>query len=128
MVSRSIKIVKLPDGTTAFKPDVVNATPGQPLGANVDDTLTWDNQTKENHWPVAIEPPLFLTDDISPGDVSDPIFIIPSSLKYCCRHHPWEQGRIIVSQSSVRMMASSPAGAGRPKRKAAGRKRKAGGK
>jgi len=99
-----IKIVKLPNGTVAFQPDVPGAKPGQPLGVNEGDIVRWNNRTDQAHWPVAIAPPGFLTKDIPAGQVSDPFFQIPSgamSITYRCLHHPQEHGAIVVVSQIV---------------------------
>jgi hypothetical protein len=53
----SIKIVPAEPPTTdvpaAFVPDLSGAQPGAPLTAQVDDIVTWNNTTNEDHWPVA---------------------------------------------------------------------------
>jgi len=93
---RSITIVELVDGTAAFQPDVPNAKPGQPLGVNRGDNVTWNNRTNKAHWPVAVDPPGFLTNDIPAGKVSQPTFSVDHTVKYQCRHHPKEEGFIVV--------------------------------
>ena len=103
--ARSIKIVELEDGTVVFKPDISSAQPGQPLGANAGDIVTWNNRTNQAHWPVAIDPPGFLTNDIPAGEVSNPIFNIQGPVKYRCQHHPQEQGSIVVPASATKQGA-----------------------
>jgi plastocyanin len=92
----SIKIVKLANQTVAFQPDVPGAQPNQPLGVNVGDNITWNNRTNEAHWPVAIAPGGFLTNNIPAGEVSDPIFNVQTTVTYRCLHHPQEHGMIVV--------------------------------
>jgi hypothetical protein len=94
--SWAIKVVKLKNGKVAFQPDVPGAKPGQPLGVNAGDNITWNNRTNQAHWPVAIGSPGFLTNDIPAGQVSDPIFNVQKSVAYRCLHHPQEQGMIVV--------------------------------
>ena len=127
---RSIKIVKLADGTVSFQPDVSGAQPGQPLGANAGDNITWNNRTDEAHWPVAIDPPGFLTNDIPAGEVSEPIFNIEGPVKYRCQHHPFEQGSIMVPASAIRRGATPGVRLAGSKRGRASskRSRKSGGK
>ena len=44
----SIKIIDLGNGTVTFQPDLPGAKPGQPLGANTGDLVTWNNTTKQD--------------------------------------------------------------------------------
>jgi hypothetical protein len=92
----SITIVKLADGTVAFKPDIPGAQPSQPLGVVAGDLVNWNNQTNEPHWPVAIAPPGFLTNSVPAGQVSDPIFMVQQTVTYRCLYHPQEHGTIVV--------------------------------
>jgi hypothetical protein len=56
----SIKIVPPEQPTTdepaSFAPDLIGATPGTLLETQVDDIVTWNNTTGEEHWlwPVAV--------------------------------------------------------------------------
>ena len=107
----SIKIVPNPSG-------VANA-PGrfEPLEANLDDIVSWNNTTKDEHqpWPtdsnyqplnVTPDSPEYLSDEISPGQPSaaydlimpatvDPVTGI-GTLYYYCKCHPAEHGTIKV--------------------------------
>jgi hypothetical protein len=48
----SIKIVPAPaGGGAAFQPDVQGAKPGDPLNAQQDDLVSWNNTTQETHQP-----------------------------------------------------------------------------
>lgn len=89
----SIKIVVLPNGTTAFQPDVPGAQPGQPLGVNSGDLVTWNNTTNVAHLPVMTGP---LCDPIPAGNVSDPIFQA-KTITYVCQYHNNEKGSIVIS-------------------------------
>jgi hypothetical protein len=42
---RSIIIIQLDKDTVTFQPDRAGAQQGQPLGANTDDDITWNNTT-----------------------------------------------------------------------------------
>lgn len=101
--SWSIKIVKLPNGKVAFQPDLPNAQPGQPLGVNKGDFVTWNNETDEDRHPVATSgsPPPYLTEDIPAGEVSDPIFKVSqnagTTITYVLAGDSSVQGSIVVS-------------------------------
>jgi plastocyanin len=97
----SIEIVRLSNGTVAFRADIPGAKPGQPLGVTAGDLVTWNNRTKKAHWPVAIAPAGFLTNDIPAGKVSSPIVTIGNTVTYRCLHHPQETGAIVVVDDLV---------------------------
>jgi hypothetical protein len=115
----SIKIV--PAGTgggAAFQPDVRGAKPGDPLQAQQDDLVTWNNTTQETHQPwqtdsnyqplsdawVNAHPDLYMSDAIpaqrssSPAyDVAQPSTFAPPqgaqppnswTIYYFCKTHP----------------------------------------
>jgi hypothetical protein len=65
------------------------------------DLVTWNNRTRKAHWPVAIAPPGFLTNDIPAGQVSSPITAIQNTVTYRCLHHPQETGAIVVVDDLV---------------------------
>jgi hypothetical protein len=116
----SIKIIPNPKPTpgapAAFVPDLIGAKPGDPLNAQSDDLVSWNNTTNDEHWPWPVtfavplnEDPnalqgtqigLFLCNKI-PGDSSSkPLFSVPElagTITYCCRNHPEERGTIIVT-------------------------------
>jgi len=111
----SIKIVQA-GGGTAFVPDLYGAKPGDPLQAQQDDLVTWNNTTDDPHqpWPTdASYQPLpdsevprgsakYLSDVIPPQgssrpsyDVAQPDAVPPSTTKpstwtvyYYCKIHP----------------------------------------
>jgi hypothetical protein len=63
------------DGTFTFTPYVPDAQPGQSLGVNKGDVVTWNNQTNVQIELISIKPSgLFLTGPIPAGSVSNPIF------------------------------------------------------
>ena len=109
----SIKIV--PSGTgaeAAFVPDLQDAKPGDPLLAQQDDLVTWNNTTNDSHqpWPATSDyKPLpdedvprgsatYLSDVIPPGSSSRPSYDVaapgnwPVATKwtayYVCKLHP----------------------------------------
>jgi hypothetical protein len=73
----SIKIV--PSGTgagAAFVPDLKGAKPGDPLPAQQDDLVTWNNTTKNTHQPWPCDEHYQLLPDVPRGSkeyLSDPI-------------------------------------------------------
>jgi hypothetical protein len=82
----SIRIVRR-KGTVGFEPDVLGSQPGDPLVVDQGEDVTWNNRTKQEHWPwpidadgkllsqsEALERKLFLSDMIPPLQVSEPIF------------------------------------------------------
>jgi plastocyanin len=112
----SIKIVS-ERGTVAFQPNLKGAKPGDPLRAQQDDLVTWNNTTSDTHqpWPldangqpmqdVPRDSPNYLSDPILAGSSSRPQYdaAAPSSpppqqwtVNYCCKDHPSERGSIIV--------------------------------
>jgi hypothetical protein len=87
-----------PNGPVTFRPDVWDAArnqpaaDGQPLGAQVGDNVTWDNQTdlELTLQPVPPESKLYLTCPIPARTVSSPIFEVPGlkvgeSVTYFCK-------------------------------------------
>ncbi len=111
----SIKIV--PSGkSAAFVPDLQGAEPGDPLQAQQDDLVTWNNTTKKTHQPWPTDSnynPLpvsqvprgsanYLSDPIPPGESSRPSYdtAVVGTVYYCCLKHKSaksERGTIIVS-------------------------------
>jgi hypothetical protein len=112
----SIKIVQAGGGAT-FVPDLYDAKPGDPLQAQQDDLVTWNNTTNDPHqpWPSdanynplpdsQVLPrggPNYLSDEIPPQgssrpsyDVAQPAAVPPSTtgpstwtVYYCCKIHP----------------------------------------
>ena len=107
----SIKIVKAPSGKgAAFEPDLQGYNPGDPLPAQQDDLVTWNNTTNKTHqpWPTdenynplpASQVPrgskLYLSDPIPPQQSSRPNYDVaqpadkPDSwtVYYYCKVHP----------------------------------------
>ena len=91
----SIRIVSAAGGTSAFQPRVPGANPGDPLKAQVGDTISWGNDTTVTHqpWPtvgntqsgapVASNPagsPLFFSQPIAAGNSSNPQYVVPGSI------------------------------------------------
>lgn len=109
MADWSIKIVNAKDGA-AFQPDLKGYDPGDPLPAQQDDLVTWNNRTKEAHWPwqtdsaycplseewVKGHSTLYLSDAIPAGRSSRPSYNAaqpegkpPSwTIYYYCKLHP----------------------------------------
>lgn len=116
----SIKIIPNPSqiaGQPAvFVPDLKGAKPGDPLKAQVDDIVTWNNTTNQPHWPWPTDAnfkPLpdsqvprgsanYLSDQIPPGSSSRPSYVVVapasgSTIYYCCKLNPAMHGTIVVS-------------------------------
>jgi hypothetical protein len=106
-----IKIVPAGSGEgAAFQPDVQGLRPGDPLPAQQDDCVSWNNTTNDTHqpWPAdsnfvplpELEPndPNYLSDPIPPGHSSPTNYGVappsgsPSAITwtvyYCCKLHP----------------------------------------
>jgi hypothetical protein len=111
----SIKI-SVVAGNPAFVPDLIDAQPGTPLVAQVDDLVTWNNTTDQSHWPwptdssfnplpdaqVSVQLGNYLSDSIPPGRSSRPSYDVNmpatgSTIYYCCKHHPQMHGTITVT-------------------------------
>ncbi len=125
----SIKIVRR-NGMVAFEPDGLQ--PGDPFEVDRGESVTWNNSTNEPHWPwpidaqgnilsedEALDRKLFLSDEIPPHQVSDPIFDVnpdfspreptpkvpmpssvpPPKINCVCRLHRQERGCIVVRKS-----------------------------
>ena len=111
----SIKIIGIPGGA-AFVPDLVGTQPGQPLVAQVDDLITWNNTTDQPHWPwptdanfvplpdaqVSVQAGNYLSDSIPPGMSSSPSYDVNmpatgSTIYYCCKNNPQMRGTINVT-------------------------------
>lgn len=114
----SIKIVPSSSGGgAAFVPDLQGAKQGDPLLAQQDDLVTWNNTTQDAHqpWPTdSSYNPLpdskvlprgsanYLSDPIPPGESSRPSYDTANlgTTYYCCLIHKTEtseRGTIIVS-------------------------------
>jgi hypothetical protein len=117
----SVKIIRAanptPNTPGAFVPDLVGAKPGTPLAAQVDDLVTWNNTTGDDHWPwpadsngqplpdsqVSIAKGNYFCDRIPAGSSSRPSYDVqmpPSgtTITYCCKLHQNEIGLISVSK------------------------------
>jgi hypothetical protein len=103
----NIKIDQNADGTVTFQPDVPGAQPGQPLGVQPNDTVTWNNRTNQTLTLQVISPTgLFLTDPIPAGQVSDPIFSASTisnatTVTYSCVNPAQQQHSIVVITPAV---------------------------
>jgi hypothetical protein len=118
----SIKIVPASSGGgAAFQPNIQGYQPGQPLIAQQDDLVSWNNTTKQTHqpWqtdatytPISPDPPRgsvnYLSDPIPPKQSSRPSYDLappkgdpPSwTVYYYCKLHPTvesERGTIEVT-------------------------------
>ena len=101
----SIHINQNPDGTVVFRPDVPGAQPGQPLGVQANDLVTWNNATNQTLTLQSINPAgLYLTDPIPAGQVSDPIFSIGATtgtVVYSCVSPTQQRHSIVVINPSA---------------------------
>jgi len=112
MANQSIKIVPSNSGSgAAFQPDLDGYEQGDPLIAQQDDTVSWNNTTEDYHqpWPTdsnynplseaEVMPrggPNYLSDPIPGDESSRPSYVVaqpstaPSSwtLYYYCKLHP----------------------------------------
>jgi hypothetical protein len=116
----SIKIVQL-NGTVEFQPDDPPGDPGQPLGVDRGESVTWNNETDRSHWPWPIDAQgnllsaadakafgFHLSRNIPKGGVSSPEYnsnpqfspplLPPPTITYVCRHHRKERGSIVVRE------------------------------
>lgn len=94
--SWSIIINELHDATITFTPDLPQAVANQPLGANANDNVTWNNRTNRELTLRSITPAnLYLTEPIPPGQVSSPIFLAQSVI-YSCVTPSQPQHSIVV--------------------------------
>src|SRR2546423_1421415 len=109
----SVKIVPASSGAgAAFMPDLHGAQPGDPLQAQQDDLVTWNNTTQEAHQPwqtdsnyqplsaawVATHPFLYMSDSIPAGMSSSPDYDVAQpgdqpppkawTIYYYCKTHP----------------------------------------
>jgi plastocyanin len=117
MPDLSIKIVSAgARGKAAFVPDLQGAQAGDPLPAQQDDIVSWNNTTNRKHqpWPTDSNytpvpdtqlprtSPNYMSDPIPAGQSSRPGFDIPQTgtIYYCCKLHPkskTERGTIVVT-------------------------------
>jgi hypothetical protein len=92
-----IKIIKAEGVGIAFQPDRPGAQPGQPLGANEGDLITWNNMTDDTVNLVSVPAGTPITGPIPAGSVSSPIFQVPATgLTYSCVEFPQAQHKIVV--------------------------------
>lgn len=120
MADWSIKIVQTKQGV-AFQPDIPGYIPGDPLPAQQDDLVTWNNTTADTHqpWPTdANYNPLsvkrtsqqYMSDPIPANQSSRPAYDVAQpnttpkpttwTVYYYCKTHPTEvseRGRIIAN-------------------------------
>jgi plastocyanin len=94
----SIKIIRAPGGTAAFKPHDVRVREG--------DLITWLNTTDEPHWPWPTDAagrllpsPFHLSDLIAGHEASQVLVAVrrpPQTvvIHYCCKLHPEIRGKI----------------------------------
>ena len=87
MASVAFKVV---DGKVVLVPRGGNA--GDSLKVAKGATVTWRNDTKDVHHPVATSSSDFVTDEIAPDDVSDPGFVAVKTITYMCSRHPDNDG------------------------------------
>jgi hypothetical protein len=111
----SIKIVLDDKGKTWFLPDLQGGK-GEPLNAQQDDLVSWNNTTEDTHqpWPTndqynPVDPSTvprgsatYMSDPIPAGDSSRPAYDTSQlgTIYYCCLIHQTElteRGTIIVS-------------------------------
>src|ERR1044072_9529602 len=125
LASRSIIITQLDKDTVGFQPD--GGKPGQPLGVNTGDIITWNNRTNNElelqvlsiTLPPPAPPPgptpqLFQKIKLKPGSASDAIFAVTqlngTVITYSCKKPTKQQHTIVVGP------ATRPKGGGpRPK-------------
>ena len=114
----SIKISQ-PKGSAlaVFTPDLLGMQPGDPLQAGNQDLISWNNTTRDSHWPWAIDATtgqpyqssqdakdagFYLSDEIPAGESSTPAYATtaqtdPFTIDYICKIHPDETGSIVVT-------------------------------
>lgn len=110
MADWSIRIVPAASGGgAAFQPDIQGYEPGDPLPAQQDDLVTWNNTTNQSHqpWqtdesyePISPDPPRgsknYLSDPIPPRQSSRPSYDVSApagspdswTVYYYCNLHP----------------------------------------
>jgi hypothetical protein len=128
----SIKII--PDATgapAAFLPDLHGSKPGDPLQAQEDDLVSWNNTTDKpcqpwptdsNYKPLPTEQVSttignYLSDEIPAGMSSSPLYdvVMPTWIQppgnviyYCCRKNPNVRGTIVVSSIPTALNVPPP--------------------
>jgi hypothetical protein len=112
----SIRIVPTDGGGAAFQPQLSPAVqPGTPLQAQVQDIVTWGNQTTQilqiwvaNPGETPTDPASseFISESIPPGGSSAPQYVVPAgtpvgtTIRYGCLTIPGAQGEIVVADFS----------------------------
>ena len=94
----SIKIQRKP---AVFTPDIDGTKPGTPLKVVQGDLVSWNNMTKDPHFPVPDDPNngAFMTTAIQPDSSSTAYNIVAAAgttISYHCSLHANERGRIVV--------------------------------
>src|SRR2546421_409944 len=109
MADWSVKIVEI-DEVAAFVPDFPNAKQGDPLQAQQDDLVSWNNTTDNVHQPWETDSQYNpktssdLSDVIEPGGTSQTYEVSQTgTIYYYCSQHPSdvsERGTIVVPPPS----------------------------
>jgi hypothetical protein len=94
----SIKIERKP---AVFTPDIDGTPSGQPLTVVEGDLVSWNNMTKDPHWPVPDDSTLgnFINKPIDPDSSSTRYNIVSkagTTISYHCSLHKDEHGKMIV--------------------------------
>ncbi|MGH9823154.1 MAG: cupredoxin domain-containing protein [Blastocatellia bacterium] len=105
MADWSIKIVPGSDEAAEFVPDLKGYQAGDPLPAQQDDLVSWNNTTNKTHQITAVPPTNsptgyleFTTDPIPAGESSRPSYdVAPGTVNYFCKLHDNEKGTIIAT-------------------------------
>ena len=94
--------VRIEGKTAVFTPDIDGTAPGTPLKVVTGDLVSWNNKTKQGHWPVPDDRKtygLFMATPIEPDQSSTAYNVVApagTTIPYHCYCHPEERGQIVV--------------------------------
>jgi hypothetical protein len=102
-----IQIIPGDGGVAVFAPDVFGLNPGDPIRAQVNDSVSWSNRTEQVHqpWPAdeqwqADPTKQGLCEVIQPWTASTPAYLVAgtadTTINYICLIHPQEHGQIVI--------------------------------
>ena len=94
--------IKIQGKPAVFTPDIDRTAPGTPLKVVTGDLVSWNNKTRQGHWPVPDDRKtygMFMATPIEPDQSSTAYNVVSpagTTISYHCYCHPEERGQIVV--------------------------------